>query len=67
MKFIEKIKYYHEVIMGLEKINPPSLQLFKLTNKISRAIDQGQYTLGVFLDLSQAFDKINHKIFTQKL
>ena len=53
MKFIEKLKYYHEVIMGLEKINPLSLQLFKLNNNISRAIDQDQYTIGVFLDLSQ--------------
>jgi hypothetical protein len=38
-----------------------------ITNKITRAIDQGEYTIGIFLDLSKAFDTINHKILIQKL
>ena len=30
--------------------------------KISQAIDNNEYTLGVFLDLAQAFDTVNHEI-----
>jgi hypothetical protein len=29
-------------------------------DKITKAIDKGQYTIGIFLDLSKAFDTINH-------
>ena len=30
--------------------------------KISQAIDNNEYSLGVFLDLAQAFDTVNHEI-----
>ena len=34
----------------------------ELTDKISKTIDEGKYTIGVFPDLSKAFDTVNHKI-----
>ena len=36
-------------------------------SKISQAIDNIEYTLGVFLDLAKAFDTVNHDIFLMKL
>jgi retron-type reverse transcriptase len=39
----------------------------ELVDKITRAIDRGKYTIGIFLDLSKAFDTINHKILITKL
>jgi hypothetical protein len=38
-----------------------------VVDKITQAIDKGEYTIGIFLDLSKAFDTINHKILIQKL
>ena len=40
--------------------------LLKLTDKISKALDEGKYTIGVFLDLSKAFDTVNHEILFTK-
>ena len=35
--------------------------------KISQAIDNNEYTAGVFLDLAKAFDTVNHEILLRKL
>ena len=36
-------------------------------NKISKAIDDREYAIGIFVDLSKAFDTINHSILLDKL
>ena len=36
--------------------------ILELTDKISKAMDEGKYTMGVFLDLSKAFDTVNFEI-----
>jgi hypothetical protein len=46
---------------------PRRIAISELTNKETKAIDQGQYTIGIFLDLSEAFDTTNHKILIKKL
>ena len=35
--------------------------------KILQAIDNNEYTTGVFLDLAKAFDTVNHEILLTKL
>ena len=41
--------------------------IIELIDKITKGIDEGKYTLGVFLDLSKAFDTLDHRILTKKL
>ncbi len=52
---------------GFRKNHSTNLALIHLINKISSSIDHREITAGVFLDLSKAFDTINHDILYHKL
>ena len=43
------------------------MALLDIYDKISQSIDKNQYSIGVFIDLSKAFDTINHQILLKKL
>ena len=67
MKFIEKNKLLSTNQYGFRKGRSTEHAIIELVDKITKAIDQGKYTIGIFLDLSKAFDTINHKILIKKL
>jgi len=43
------------------------MALMEMYDKISLAMDNHEYSVGIFIDLSKAFDTINHSILIEKL
>ena len=67
ISFINKHNLLYKYQFGFKKGNSTNMALILLVDKISEAIQKGEYVLGVFLDFSKAFDTINHNILCRKL
>ena len=62
LNFLNKYNILSINQFGFRKNHSTSLALIHLYDKISTAIDNREYTVGIFLDLSKAFDTVNHEI-----
>ncbi len=61
-KFIDKNKILSKHQYGFRKNRSTEHALTDFIDKITKATDEGEYSIGIFLDLSKAFDTIDHKI-----
>ena len=52
---------------GFQKDNSTEHAILQLTNQILQSFEQNKFTIGVFIDLSKAFDTVDHKILLKKL
>jgi hypothetical protein len=52
---------------GFRSGHSTALPLINIYDKITHAIDQNEYSIGIFLDLAKAFDTVDHNILLSKL
>ncbi len=65
--YIDKSSILSDNQYGFRKKHSTSLALMRLYDGITSAIDRREFTVGIFLDLSKAFDTVNHDILFHKL
>ena len=63
MAFVKENDIIYNMQFGFRKWHSTSIALMLLADRISKAMYNGEYVLGVFLDFSKAFDTSNHEIF----
>ena len=67
LTFINENNVLYAFQFGFRALHSPNLALLLLVDKISKALEEGDYVLGLFLDFSKAFDTVNHDILFRKL
>ena len=65
--YLSKERILYDNQFGFRKSFSTQLALSLLLDKISNAMDNGEFVVGVFLDFSKAFDTVNHNILFEKL
>ena len=67
MSFIDKHKILHQDQFGFRKSHSTERAIISLTQKITEAIENKKFTIGIFFNLSKAFDTVDHSILLDKL
>ena len=67
ISFIQRHNLFYEKQFGFREHHSTMDAALLITVKIQRAIEEGQYSCGIFLDFSKAFDTVDHKILLKKL
>ena len=67
IEFLDKNNILHRHQFGFRQGHSTATAILDLIHKINQAIDDEEYALTVFIDLTKAFDVIDHFILLRKL
>ena len=66
-KFLEKFHCLYKKQFGFRNAHSTNHTLISITEEIRKALDNNEFSCGVFLDFQKASDTANHKILIGKL
>ena len=66
IEIFNKHSVLYDYQFGIRKLYSTHMALITLIDKMSNALDEGSKVVGIFLDLSKAFDTIDHDILILK-
>ena len=67
LEFVHYMEILYSCHFGFRKGFSTALSLIHLVNSFASAVDRNEFTVGVFLNLSKAFDTLDHRILLAKL
>ena len=67
MAFLTKHMILFQFQFGFRENHSTTLALIEIIDSIRRLLDQGNYVMGLFVDLTKAFDTVDHDILLYKL
>lgn len=65
--FVEKYNLLNDNQYGFRSNRSTSMAVMALVEDVAAAIDNKDFTVSVFIDLSKAFDTIDHKLLLKKM
>jgi len=66
-QYVKKFCILNDCQFGFRSNRSTSMAVLEMTDKINEATENNQFSIGVFVDLSKAFDTLNHNILLNKL
>ena len=66
VRFLEINHILFDYQFGLRKLHSTTLALIEFTDNIRKVLDEGNYAISVFVDLTKAFDKLTTKYYLIK-
>merc|ERR1712179_118848 len=66
-KYLTKFEILYEYQFGFREGHSTTQALVEITDRIKRALDNKDLTCGIFIDLTKAFDTVDHNILLQKM
>jgi len=67
LSYINKFDIFNPGQYGFRKNHSTHMAMLNRYDKVSEAVDNNEYTIGIFIDLSKSFDTFNHDILIKKL
>ena len=67
LSFLDLNKTLCDFQYGFRSRHSTFMPLIDMCDRVSKAIDKKEYSVGVFIDLSKAFDTLSHDILLKKL